>query len=819
VGICVGRRIEMVVGLLGIMKAGAAYVPLDPKYPKERLEYTLKDAAVKALLTEEGLKEVFAERVSERIRLDSDWPLIAEEGDQNPCRKALPENLAYIIYTSGSTGKPKGVAITHRSAVTLAQWAGEVFSEEELKGALASTSICFDLSVFELMVPLSLGGKVVLADNALSLPELKAAQEVRLINTVPSAIRELVGRNGIPESVETVNLAGEVLRNDLAQQIYGRGKVRRVLNLYGPTEDTTYSTWTMVSRGGSEEPTLGRPIANTAVYILDPEMRPEPVGIYGEIYITGEGLARCYWNRPEITGEKFLPNPYGKRSGERLYRTGDVGRYVRDGEIEYRGREDHQVKVRGYRIELGEIERTLEQSGWIREAVVVVREEVPGDKRLVGYVVIDGGEEEEKEPKRLRNYLKEKLPDYMIPSAIVALEKMPLTANGKLDRKALPRPWQEPVKSEASFIPPRTLIEEMVAGLFEEVLGLDRVGIHDNFFEMGGHSLLATQVVSRVRKVFGVEIGVKSVFEEENVEGLARRVEAAMRDGEKVETPLDYWKKQLGSLPLTLNLPAVHPRPSASSRRGEAILFTLPAELDQSLRVLSRREGVTLSMVFLAALKTLLYRYSAQEDIIVGATVAKRVQAEAESLIDPLVNMLPLRTDLGGNPRFSELLRRVRKVALDGSIYQDLPIEKLIEEIHPQSASKEMPLFNVAFGMQNAQRDDLRMNGVEIEPVDTEQEMARFDLELWVTKGTEGAQARWIYRKDMFEKEAVIRMHRHFEALLFSIVDRPDARLLNLRVSPGVEPDLSNKEQDYMEDSDVRKLMSVKRKGINLPTD
>ena len=531
VGICVERRIEMAVGLLAILKAGAAYVPLDPKYPRERLEYTLKDAAVKALLTEDRLKEVFAERVGERISLDSDWPMIARERGQNPGRKATPKNLAYIIYTSGSTGNPKGVAITHRSAVTLAQWAGEVFSEEELNGVLASTSICFDLSVFELMVPLSLGGKVVLADNALSLPELKAAQEVRLINTVPSAIRGLLGGNGIPGSVETVNLAGEPLRNDLAQQVYGRGKVRRVLNLYGPTEDTTYSTIAAVSRGASEEPTLGRPIANTAVYILGAEMMPAPVGIYGEIYISGEGLARCYWNRPEITGEKFLPNPYGRRPGERLYRTGDIGRYLRDGSIEYQGREDHQVKVRGYRIELGEIEIALEESGLVREAVVVVREESPGDKRLVGYVVVGGGKEGEQEPKRLRKYLKEKLPEYMVPSAIVALEKMPLTPNGKLDRRALPAPDTSDMARD--YEAPVGATETALARVWAETLNLEHVGRHNNFFELGGHSLLAITLIERMRRA-EIHADVRTLFTTPTLAALAAAVSG---ESEVVDIP------------------------------------------------------------------------------------------------------------------------------------------------------------------------------------------------------------------------------------------------------------------------------------------
>jgi amino acid adenylation domain-containing protein len=524
VGIYVERRIEMIIGLLGIMKAGAAYVPLDPSYPQERLEYILRDAAVKALLTQDRLKEVFAEPEREMIFLDSDWPLISRESSLNPELRALPENLGYVIYTSGSTGRPKGVAITHRGAVTLMKWAGEVFSEEELSGVLASTSICFDLSVFELMVPLGCGGKIVLAKNALDLPELRAAGEVRLINTVPSAVRELVGSSGIPESVETVNFAGEPLRNDLAQQIYEQGNVRRVLNLYGPTEDTTYSTWTVVSKGASEEPTLGRPVANTAVYILDREMRPAPLGIYGDIYISGEGLARCYLNRPGLTAEKFLPNPFGSSLGERLYRTGDIGRYLRDGNIEYHGREDHQVKVRGYRIELGEIERVLEQKEWIREAVVVVREEGFGDKRLVAYVVAERARAEE--AKRLKEYLREKLPGYMVPSAIVMLEKLPLTPNGKLDRRALPTPDGSAYTSR-EYEAPVGATETALAQIWAEALKLERVSRNDHFFELGGHSLLAVRLIERMRRD-GLQADVRGLYANPTLAALATAVTNAM---------------------------------------------------------------------------------------------------------------------------------------------------------------------------------------------------------------------------------------------------------------------------------------------------
>jgi amino acid adenylation domain-containing protein len=1012
VGLCMNRGIEMIVGLLGILKAGAAYVPLDPTYPRERLEYMLTEAEVKTLVTRESLNDLFIGRREDRIRIDSDWPSIARESVGNPGREMWEWNLAYVIYTSGSTGKPKGAAITHRSAVTLLNWAGEAFSDEELNGVLASTSICFDLSVFELMAPLSRGGKVIVAENALSLPELKAAEEVKLINTVPSAIRELAGSGGIPYSAETVNLAGEALRNGLAQQMYEVGTVKRVVNLYGPTEDTTYSTWTVVAKGAEEEPSIGRPIANTKVYILDGAMRPTPIGVYGEIYIGGEGLARCYLNRPEITAEKFAPNPFGCGAGERVYRTGDIGRYGVDGEIEYFGRSDHQVKVRGYRIELGEIEGVLEEDEMVREAVVMAREDEGGDKRLVAYIVGEKGRGGEGEAKRLRKYLKDKLPDYLVPSAIVVLDKMPLTPNGKLDRKALPAPEQVRVERERALEAPRTPFEQIVVGVYEEVLRSDRVGIHDNFFEIGGHSLLATQVISRVRAIFGVEMGLGSIFEEATAAGLAGRIEEVIKAGAVEEAPplvrvdrterlplsyaqqrlwfieqlepgsimyncvgatrlegelnlealewvinevirrhevlrtridvegdapvqvieewepqrleledlrgvapeerdekaeqvisaeskavfdlirgplmrvkllklgdaehimliamhhivsdawsigvlarevgelyeaaierrashlpelkiqyadyacwqrrymtgavleghLAYWKRQLaGDLP-TLRLPTDHPHPATPSRRGATKTLILPAELSQSLTALSRREGVTLFILLLAAFKTLLYKYTAQEDIIIGATVANRTRAEIEPLIGFFVNMLPLRTDLSRDPKFIELLKRVKEVALGAYAHQDLPFEILVSDIH---AAVEAPLFNVSFGVQNTPWEDLRLPGIRFRPMLVEQGGARFDLSLWVTEKIDGMSLCWTYSQDLFKEKTITRMHSHFETLLFSIVERPDARLTTLEISLKAESQSSNKSGDAQEDSNRRKLLSIKRRYIS----
>jgi len=385
VGIMMHRSVEMVVGLLGILKAGGAYVPLDSDYPQERLRFMLQDTTPPVLLTQARFLEGLPQSEAEVVCLDTDWKAIVQERTENLSGAAKAENLAYVIYTSGSTGRPKGVAIEHHSTVALLHWAREIFTPEQLAGVLASTSICFDLSIFELFVPLSWGGTVILAENALHLPTLPAAPRVTLVNTVPSAIAELLRMGGVPASVRTVNLAGEPLQTQLVQQLYEQGTIERVYDLYGPSEDTTYSTFALRSAKGRA--TIGRPIANTQTYVLDWRLQPAPIGVPGELYIGGEGLARGYLNRPELTAERFIRNPFSKEPAARLYKTGDMVRYLPDGNLEFLGRKDHQVKLRGFRIELGEIEAALNQHPAVEQAVVLAREDVPGDKRLVAYVV------------------------------------------------------------------------------------------------------------------------------------------------------------------------------------------------------------------------------------------------------------------------------------------------------------------------------------------------------------------------------------------------------------------------------------------------
>ncbi len=523
VGIYTERSIDMLVGILGILKSGSAYVPLDPKYPKERIGTILQDAKAPLILTQSAIAGDLPSVAGERICLDRDWPLISQEPATEPETAVQPDNLAYVLFTSGSTGRPKGVAIEHRSAATFIHWTRDAFEPTELEGVLFSTSMCFDLSVFEIFAPLSSGGCVILAENALYLPMLPAKDMVTLINTVPSAIAELVRMGGVPDSVRTVNLAGEALSESLVESIYENTKVSRVYNLYGPTEDTTYSTYTLVPRGASV--TVGRPIANSQAYILDSNFSPMAIGVPGELYLAGDGLARGYYGRDDLTTERFVPNPFSAKRAARMYRTGDLCRYLPNGEIEYLGRTDHQVKLRGFRIELGEIETAINSHPGVRQCVVMAREDVPGDKRLVAYVVPETGSANDGGLLGdLRLRMSERLPEFMIPAAIVVLEAMPLSPNGKINRSALPEPELSREDADA-FVAPRNPVEEKLAEIWSEVLRLPQVSVHDNFFRSGGHSLLATQVVSRIRKWARVEVPLRAMFEAPTIAELAVRVE------------------------------------------------------------------------------------------------------------------------------------------------------------------------------------------------------------------------------------------------------------------------------------------------------
>jgi amino acid adenylation domain-containing protein len=516
VGLFLDRSLEMLVGILGILKAGAAYVPMDPDYPKERLGYILEDSRAAIVVTQKSLQSELPAFAGRLLSLDADWAEIAKEREDNPASAVLPQDLAYVLFTSGSTGRPKGVALEHRSAVTFIHWAIGVFSADELSGVLFSTSLCFDLSIFELFVTLSAGGTVIVAPNALHLPRLSSCNEVTLINTVPSAITELLHMKGIPSSVKVVNLAGEALSDALVEQIYARTGVTKVYNLYGPTEATTYSTYTLVPRGRAV--TIGRPIANTQAYILDAHRHLVPRGVLGELYLAGDGLARGYYGRQDLTKERFLPNPFDRTPGARLYRTGDLCRWLPDKTIQYFGRLDHQVKLRGFRIELGEIEATFDRFPGVRQSLVMAREDRSGQKQLVAYVVAEAGKALGVEDLRL--HIKGSLPDFMLPSSIILLEAFPLSPNGKVDRTRLPYP-DEHSADESKYEAPRDPLEQTLARIWSKILRVERVGLHDNFFESGGHSLLAVRVIVEIEKLYKRRLPLATLIQAPTVAGLA----------------------------------------------------------------------------------------------------------------------------------------------------------------------------------------------------------------------------------------------------------------------------------------------------------
>ncbi|HKP11808.1 MAG TPA: amino acid adenylation domain-containing protein, partial [Blastocatellia bacterium] len=976
VGVLMPRSPELLVALLGVLKAGAAYVPLDPTYPRQRLQLILDDAQIKLLLTQVPVADELATLAASARLID-----VNEACQQVPAASATDpqievagSNLAYLIYTSGSTGRPKGVAIQQQNAVTFMQWAAEVFSQQVMEVVLASTSICFDLSIFELFVTLSRGGKVILTGNALELAEMNPPEAVTLINTVPSAMQELLKLQAVPESVRVVNLAGEALSRELVEQVYALSHVEELYNLYGPSEDTTYSTYGLMSRATGQRVPIGRPIANTRAYILDERLRPSAIGVAGELYLAGAGLARGYYGRAELTAERFVPNPFARQAGERMYLTGDVCRWRADGEIEYVGRADHQVKVRGFRIELGEIESALRSQPGIAEAAVVVREDRQGDKRLVAYLVRK--QAHGPSSAELRNYLQGKLPAYMMPSAFVFLEQMPQTDNGKLNRRALPAVSLDEGDEGDQHVAPRNPTEEMIAGIWADVLGLEQVSVTADFFVLGGHSLKATQIIARARNAFHINLPVSAIFEAPTVARLAQAIEKHLQEqqgtnappltrinretriplsfaqhrlwfleqmepgkatynvpfairlsgnlripalesslnqiicrhealrtridmadgtpsqviaapaevaiplislkqispelredaarriigrlasrpldinrgplfqavliqlddadhvlmliahhvifdgwsygvllrelatfykgcmagetprlselaiqyadyahwqrqwlkGETLDQHLAYWKRQLGGVS-RLNLPTDHAPTTTPMAPIASHKLMLPKSLADDLKAISRREGVTLFMTLLTAFQILLYRWTGQEDVAVGTVIAGRDRQEVEGLIGFFVNTLVMRTDLSGNPAFSESLARVRKVALEAYAHQDVPFEKIVQALRPKRDAGHHPLFQVMFSLDRPQLNQLEMADLKVNRMrfsTGEAKMAKFDLTLAIADAEQGLVVTLSYKKDLFEAATIQELAQNLETLLGGIAAHPD---------------------------------------------
>ncbi|WP_116121159.1 non-ribosomal peptide synthetase, partial [Archangium gephyra] len=553
VGLLLERSTDMVVAMLATLKAGGVYLPLDTSYPSERLAFMLEDSSARVLVTLQSLQARLPAHSARLLLLDSESSALAQQPRHAPPSGAGSDNLAYLIYTSGSTGRPKGVAVPHLGVLRLVLSSDYVrFTPEDRVAHVSNTS--FDAATFEVWGALLSGARLVILsrEQLLSPLELGATLREHAVSTLflTTALFNQVASLAPSSfsSLRNVLFGGEASDALSIRRVLEAGAPARLLNAYGPTESTTFATWHLVQSvapHASSVP-IGRPISNTTAFVLDTHLQPVPAGVPGELYLGGDGLARGYLGRPELTAEKFVPHPFSSSPGARLYRTGDKVRWLPDGQLEFLGRLDSQVKLRGFRIELGEIESALRAHSSVRQAVVVVRED-SGDKRLVAYVVPtsprppgegrgEGGASPALNTADLSTFLKGSLPEYMVPSAFVALEALPLTPNGKLDARALPAP-ETSLAASSHYVAPSSELEQRLAGIWAQVLGVKQVGIHDNFFELGGHSLLATQVVSRIRSAFQVELPLRALFEAPSVASFAAHLSSALQSGTALQAP------------------------------------------------------------------------------------------------------------------------------------------------------------------------------------------------------------------------------------------------------------------------------------------
>lgn len=1067
--ICIERCLEMVVGLLAVLKAGGACVPLDPAYPKERLQFMLQDSAPVAVLTQTHLLPIFHEAGRDEVRqeqtrvIDLGNPTAwNDQSESDPEHVGVgPESLVYVIYTSGSTGQPKGVAMPMRAMMNLLTFQMTQSPSGGPQRTLQFAALGFDVSFQEIFSTLCAGGSLVLIDEAKRLSPMELTRYV-IEKRIERLFIPVVGLQMLAEGVaqmgtnggdgckkenhldcalQHIIVAGEQLRIDeRIRALFERLQLCRLDNQYGPTETHLACAFRLPieSKFWPVLPPIGGPIANTQIYILDKHRQPVPVGVVGEIFIAGAGVARGYWSRPELTEERFQKNSFAENAftnetGARIYRTGDLGRWRSDGTIEYAGRNDFQVKIRGYRVELGEIEAVVQQEKGVRGCAVVVKTGADGNKRLVAYVAGECSGQE------LRQSLRGKLPAYMIPSAIAVLRELPLSGNGKVDRQALPDVETldlGPATDQNDA--PRTATEQRLAKIWMEVLQVKQIGIHSNFFDLGGHSLLATLMATRMRNALGVDLPVRAIFESPTIAELAEVIElespakdmiaqsaqaggasmavvkvAVVRpsffplsypqdqlwfldrlqpgsdfynvslawrvngdlnvallerslaeiarrheilrtrfvigedgqprqevmgeietrlnfidlqnvdlqnnnlqnnnlhdgtlqhggesqkeqearriltedgskgfdlnqaplmrgvlvrigendhalgltlhhvvcddwslkllmkewstlyqaygrgeksslpqlqfqygdyalkqrqrmQGKQIEQQMEYWKEQLAGMPRVLDLPIDKKRPAQQSFRGGTEQRRLLGDLRDRLNAVATQEKASLFMTLLAAFQVLLMRYSGQEDFGVGTVVANRKQRETEELIGFFLNTLVMRVRLGGEPTFRETLQRVRQAALNGYEHQDLPFEKLVEELAPSRDVGRNPVFQVVFTLRKATEKKSAFAELTLEDFETDVNTSKFDLVMAVEEREHDAEVVINYVADLFEAETIQRMLEHYEHLLEAIVANSDQSVWALPMMGGLEQQII---------SDWEQSIRVPRGGKNI---
>jgi amino acid adenylation domain-containing protein/non-ribosomal peptide synthase protein (TIGR01720 family) len=985
VGVFLDRSIELFVGLLGTLKAGGGYVPLDPSYPVGRLHFMIEDARMPVVVTIEDYAGRLPQCETTVVLLDAGRMEIRRQSESDPTGRSVSANLAYAIYTSGSTGVPKGVQVQHESLGNLIAWHRDTYRIEADDRATQIAGLSFDASVWEIWPYLTSGASVHLpAEETRVSPERLVewlSSEAITVTFLSTPLAEAVMEQAWPKlaALRALLTGGDRLRRSAPSEL-----PCALVNHYGPTEGTVVATSAPVARGsGDDPPAIGRPITNVQSYVLDDDGNPLPPGIPGELFIGGHGLARGYLFRAATTAERFVPHPFSPRPGERAYRTGDRCRWrPRSGELEFLGRTDQQIKVLGYRVEPGEVERAMLDHPAVKEAVVIARADSRGSRSLHAYVVPeqDSEHQEASLSRDLIGELEKRLPSFMIPRTIDFLDHFPLTPSGKIDREALPISGKPAVEGVA----PRTPVEAELARLWSEVLEVDGIGVHDDFLALGGHSLLAMRLISRIRDSFQVELGLRDLFELRTIEGLAGRIRSAEQgrrpppilpvprdrdlplsfaqqrlwfldqlvpgnpaynvpgavrfhgpldiaclrrtldeivhrhevlrttftvragaavqiiaptltlrtplvdvselprrlreeevrrlahnetqrpfelsrgplvraailrvdekeyvvfftfhhivadgwsmgvlvrevaalyeafasgrpsplpalgiqyadfaywqrewfQGEVLQEQLDYWRSELDGLPV-LNLFTDRPRPLLQTFQGSSLRFAFSEELSGALSSASDREGVTLFMTMLAAFKVLLSRYTGQTDVVVGSGIANRNRPEIEGLVGFFVNMITLRTDLSGDPSFRDLLRRERDVCLSAFAHQDLPFEKLVEEVQPSRDLSREPLFQVVFVMQNFPVSELSLpNELIISPLDMGVHTSKYDLTFHLRHRAHRVGGMIEYNTDLFRAETISRMLDHFRRLLEGITRDPDRRLSEFSILSDAE--------------------------------